>query len=96
MFSAVLAASFDVMLAVFGVQATVAGTTVEGIFDNAFVLVDVEGEVGAASTAPVLSIKEDSAPYEIGAAVQVDGGSYTVAGIRPDGMGVVRLILEEA
>ncbi len=82
----------DAMLdtAVFGLAATVAGTAVNVIFDEAY------GEgYDVAGTSPAIWCKtSDVNAAVIGDAVTVNGASYTVSGIEPDGalLTVLRLV----
>lgn len=65
---------------------------VPGIFDAAYA-----DALGIAGAAPVLTIVSAHAPEAAyGDAVAVNGDSYTVARVEPDGTGMLRLILETA
>lgn len=94
MFTEDLGAFFDT--AGLATQATVAGSTVRAIFDDAFALGSV-GPAGVASTQPVLTVPTADVPaHPVGAAVLVGASAYTVAAHEPDGTGVSRLLLERA
>lgn len=79
-------------LNVFAVSATVAGTVISVMFDAEY------GEaLGVSGTSPAIWCKSsDVAAVAVGAAVTVGGGSYTVAGIEPDGTGVTVLRLQRS
>jgi hypothetical protein len=79
-------------LEVFAEQATVGGTVISVIFDDEY------GEaLGVSGTSPAIWCKSsDVAAVAVGAAVTVGGGSYTVAGIEPDGTGVTVLRLQRS
>ena len=85
----------------FGVAATVtigiaAPVTVNGVFENEFVGVEVDAGVPIESTRPVFTCREaDVTGIAQGDTVVIDGTSRTVRGIEPDGTGIVRLILKE-
>lgn len=75
-----------------GTAATVKGTAVTGIFDDAW-----QDALGVSSTAPALLLPTasvGSATY--GDTVVIGAASYTIAGVQPDGTGMTRLILQEA
>lgn len=78
----------------FAVEATILGGPVIGIFDNESVI--VEGYTGAVeSTRPIFLCREANvSAVTHGTAVTINAVSYLVRGIRPDGTGLVRLILE--
>ena len=76
----------------FAVQAVYLGQNVNGILDREFVMVlDMEAEhpTFTCSAADVLGVAQ-------GQALTVNSTAYTVAGVQPDGTGVVKLILSEA
>lgn len=80
----------------FAVSATLAGTAVRGIFDNAYELGAV-GMAGMATTAPVFTLATSDVPAgAAGASLVVNGISFTVAEHQPDGTGVSLLLLERA
>ena len=86
----------SIFMADFGVDATLAGQAVRGIFDNGFSLGDV-GMAGMAGTQPVLTLPTASVPASpVGAAAVVNTVSYVVAAHEPDGTGISRLLLERA
>ena len=68
------------------------GVTVEGIFDNAYL--DALGFSGAT---PVFNcISSAVSGVAQGDAVAIGGINYTVIRIEPDGIGMMRLVLQEA
>lgn len=74
-----------------GGTCTVGGASVEGIFDNEYSLLafDIDG------SKPALTCRAaDVAGAARGNAVVVNGVSYTIQDIQPDGTGVTVLILE--
>ena len=73
----------------FGVNATINGQTVRCIFDNA----SDDAFSVVAGTGPRL-LCADSASVAVGHSVSVNGSSYTVAAIEPDGTGFKRVILK--
>lgn len=87
------AADMDTFLSDFGVDATVGGVPVRGIFDRR--PADAFGMVTGNS--PTLTCDESDLPAVAnGAAVTIGTASYVVSAIRPDGTGVVVLDLETA
>lgn len=91
-FSGQMADDLDVFLdpdAGFGVDATVDGISVEGIFDAEYVeSLEVE------ETAPALLCKTSLISTAAhGDTVVIAGVNYTVKGIKPDGTGLTLLIL---
>lgn len=75
----------------FAVTATVDGSSVNGIFGNAFVLVDfIESDkpVFDCASADIVGVVH-------GDTVTIGSDTYKVRGIQPDGTGMTRLILEE-
>lgn len=86
----------SIFTADFGVNVTLAGQTVRGIFDNGFALGDV-GMAGMAGTQPVLTLPTALVPASpVGAAAVVNAANYVVAAHEPDGTGMSRLLLERA
>ena len=70
--------------------------SVDGIFDNEFVGVEVEAGVPVEMSRPVFTCAEsDVTGIAHGDTVVIDGTSRTVRGIEPDGTGMTRLILKE-
>jgi len=79
-------------LADFGVDATVGGSAVRGIFDNAFL-----AQLGLVGTDPLLLCRtSDVTSATRGTAVSVPAGSFKVVRKEPDGTGMSRLVLEAA
>ena len=77
----------------FGIAATVGGVAITAIFDNGYA--DAFGIVSG--SAPVLLCSSASvSAATVGAAVSVNATSYTVREIQPDGVGMTRLLLQEA
>lgn len=90
----------------FGVTATLTpqlgdAITVNGIFDNAYVLVDM-GEAAIATTAPAFTCQTadletlTAGNARAGDELMVDTVVYRVSDLQPDGTGVTVLILEKA
>lgn len=85
----------------FGVSATYLRATarhaVTGIFDREYVAADV-AEVAFATTEPVFHLRSAHVPAGAvpGDRLVIDGASWTVRNIEPDGTGVTRLRLEAA
>lgn len=83
----------------FGVAATyrrgVTDSTVNGIFDNEFVQVEV-AEVPYDSTEPVFYCQTADLPsgYTVGDRLTVNSVYYTIREFQPDGTGVSKLRLE--
>ena len=73
----------------FGLDATLNGVSVRGIFDAPYA-----DAFGVGGSAPQLTVLASDAPLvAIGDAVTIGDASYTVAGVEPDGTGVARLTL---
>ena len=71
--------------------------TVNGVFDEGFVAVDVGGQVQVANVQPQLQCAtSDVSAADKGDAITVNSVSYTVAEVQADGTGVTTLILERA
>ncbi len=82
---------FAEFMADFGVSAKVGATVVTGIFDNAEA--DTFGIV--ANTRSVLTVATEDIPAAaVGTTVVVDGTTYTIAELQPDGTGITRLMLK--
>lgn len=80
----------------FGVPATLGGTAVVGVFDNAY-QAGGAGQWGIATTQPHLTLATAQVPTNpVGQAVVVAGGSYVVVTHEPDGTGISVLTLEAA
>ncbi len=75
----------------FGVNATVGGAAVRGIFDDAY----ADPLDFAGSTQSLLCASADVATAAQGTPVVVNGVSYTVGNPKPDGPGLTRLVLQE-
>lgn len=76
-------------------DATIAGSVVRGIFDNAYEPAEVG--IGMASSQPAFTLPTSSVVGEaVGQSLVVNGASYLVAAHEPDGTGVSRLLLEAA
>lgn len=79
------------MLADWGEQCVVAGSSVRGLLADDYVeTLDISGN------RPVLLIRTADVTATYGAAVIVGSTSYTVAAIQPDSEGFTTLILSEA
>ncbi len=82
---------FAEFMADFGVSAKVGATVVTGIFDNAEA--DTFGLV--ANTRSVLTVATEDIPAAaVGTTVVVNGTTYTIAELQPDGTGITRLMLK--
>lgn len=80
----------------FGVPATLGGTAVVCVFDNAY-QAGGAGQWGIATTQPRLTIATAQVPANpVGQACAVAGGSYVVVAHEPDGTGISVLTLEAA
>ena len=76
----------------FGVTATVGATAVNGIFDNATL-----AEFGILGSGPKFLCKASDVPgIAFGQAVTINSTAYAVTEVRPDGTGLVELILDKA
>lgn len=76
----------------FGIDATVGGVSVRGIFDAAYA-----APLGMASSAPALTISAAAAPAVAeGDAVVIGATSYAVTAVEPDGTGMTLLRLRES
>ena len=89
----------------FGVTAYItqgggAEVAVNGVFDNAHLMVDA-GEAGVSSTAPVITCRTaDLALLGLGNArtgdtLRIAAISYTLTDVQPDGTGMTTLIMEK-
>lgn len=94
MFSEDLAAFFDTAHG-FAIVATYQGaTSVTGIFENEYLELDGDS-VGAASSEPRFLCQASDVPNVAhGHSIVINGVSYQVCGVEPDGTGLVRLALE--
>ncbi len=82
---------FAEFMADFGVSTKVGATVVTGIFDNAEA--DTFGLV--ANTRSVLTVATEDIPAAaVGTTVVVNGTTYTIAELQPDGTGITRLMLK--
>lgn len=71
------------------------GSTVTGIFDDAYELVN--SGMGISSTAPAVGMASADVPDEpVDQRVVIKGQAYVVVGAEPDGAGWTMLILELA
>lgn len=88
---------FTPLLADFGVDGTLAGQPVRGIFDDAYGVASI-GPRGMATTGPQYALPTAGIPASpYGAALVVPGkGNYTVIEHQPDGTGWSVLLLERA
>ncbi len=83
------------LLETFGELALVAGRTVPAVFEAPTHLAAL-GEADVEATAPELLVDaDDAAGVRHGDTVQAQGRTWRVVGIRPDGTGLVSLVLEE-
>jgi len=74
----------------FGVVATLAGVTVRGIFDNAYV-----DSFGVATRQPRFALSTAAAGSATqGATLVIGAATYRVTAVQPDGTGMTELALE--
>ena len=86
-----LVEDYSVFMPDFGVDCTIDGETVRGIFDHASA--DAFGLVNG--TKPILLLPSASlGSAAAGSAITVGGVSFTIAEVQPDGTGMSRLVLE--
>ena len=86
----------DVFFDDFAVSVTLAGASVQAIFDDAHEIGSI-GSVGMAATQPTLTLRTSDCPADpVGSSVVIGAASYMVAEHRPDGTGVSQLLLEAA
>lgn len=86
---------FASLCADFGTAATFGSTAIVGILDRGFAAAQtgmLAGVEGARIT--FLCAVADVPGVAHGSALVIDGTSYTVRGVQPDGTGVVTLILQ--
>lgn len=88
----------------FGVAATFthvggSATAVTGIFDNDYLDLEVEGEVGVASRSPRFVCRtadlDDAGGANDGDSLVVSGVTYKVRIVKPDGTGMTEMKLEK-
>lgn len=85
---------FDV--AEHAVEATYDGGTIKGIFQAAFLPIDVGGYQQIEGTAPRFTCAEADVPAaDHGKTLTIDGVTYRITGTEPDGTGLVTLILQK-
>jgi len=83
------------MLQDFGVAATWAGNSVTGLFDTAYSAEDVGGAVAFAMSQPrFLCRSGDITGMAEGEIITLEGATYYVRVIMPDGTGMTELALE--
>lgn len=65
-----------------------------GIFNAAFILVELQDGVSVESSRPVITIRTSDAPLaKRGDSIEVNATAYSVRGVEPDGRGLTMLIL---
>lgn len=74
----------------FGIDATVGGVTVRGIFDAAY-----SDGLGISGTQPVLLVASSVTAAD-GTAITIGATAYVVTDVQPDGTGMTRLMLQES
>lgn len=81
----------------FGVDATLSGQPVRGIFDRQYALQSL-GDAGISGAEPAFTLTSASVPAAIfGATLVIPGqGSFTVREAQPDGTGLTVLMLQSA
>lgn len=83
------------LLADFGVDVTIGGSTIKAIFDNDYQPVDAGGGVPfAIQQAMILCRSADVTSIAEGSLLTIAGSSYAVTDIQPDGEGMTMLALE--
>lgn len=89
-------------LADFGTTATYTkasggASSVKGIFDNEFYAADTGAGVAFVSAQPRFMVRSADMPTgaDYGDGIAIDGISYTVRTIQPDGTGMTTLLLEK-
>ena len=76
----------------FGTTATIGAASVMGVFDSATV-----AEFGILGSAPKFLCKASDVPgITFGQAVTIESVGYTVTEVKPDGTGLIELILDKA
>lgn len=86
----------DTFFVDFAVSVTLAGATVQAIYDAGYETGSV-GSAGMAAAQPMLTLITADVPSDpVGATAVVGGRAFTVAEHRPDGTGVSVLMLEAA
>ena len=75
-------------------EAVIGGTTYRVIFDAAYA--DPLGIAGSSPVAELDAADWTASSATTGDTITVDGDSYTITGVEPDGTGMVRLRLQEA
>lgn len=89
------AEDLDVFLSDFGEPVTLAGATVQAIFDRAYRSADAE-HLQIEDRAPVLTCKDADLPADPhDETVVIRGASWLVIGVEPDGTGLSRLKLRK-
>lgn len=67
---------------------------IRGMFNAAFLLVELKDGVSVESSRPVITIKTSDAPLaKRGDSIAVNSATYSVRGVEPDGRGLTMLIL---
>jgi hypothetical protein len=80
----------------FSVEAVYEGVTINGIFDHEYYEDTVGMGAGMQARRPVfLCLESDVSEAAHGDVLEIGDTTYHVAGIEPDGTGMVRLMLEE-
>ena len=71
------------------------GTSINGIFDAEYLAVE-EGMVGVMSSSPMFLTQTSNVSSEDGSGnLQVNGTTYNIIEVKPDGTGMTHLILAE-
>lgn len=81
-----------------GVSAvTGAGATIQGVFDDKYLGIDAQGMVVEADSPIFVCRSSDvaSAALTHGATVTINGVTYTVRTLKPDGTGMTQLVLSD-
>lgn len=65
-----------------------------GIFNAAFILIELQDGISVESSKPVITIKTSDAPLaKRGDSIEVNSTVYSVRGVEPDGRGMTMLVL---
>lgn len=79
----------------FGVTATIGGTSVIGIFDDSFLMIDEDGLSVTASAPDFLCRTTDVSSVAENQAVIITGTTWYVGSREDDGTGMTRLVLHK-
>jgi hypothetical protein len=84
--------SFSTFMKDFGIDVTINGSSVRGIFDNGFAAI-----FGMDSSTPSLTVAAADIPDVVqGNTVVIAAVRYTITDVQPDGTGITKLMLQKA